>query len=206
MLPHLNPLFSSRFPHNLHSQAINLIMTQTPKPPTRFGLETCQDMYEKLKWEAQRLEEGWSVYGTFNFVVTAHHLYVDWIKSCGSQDAKAKKASIPAPAKLVLQSIVDLSNGNKHWKMEKENSIKKQVITKVDEPIIGDWYSYLVVGPMAYVDFDNYSLSMMELTYQVLGYFKWIFEDGDIAFPRELLNHLETCRTGSSKQNLPSSN
>ena len=36
-------------------------------PSTRFGLETCEDMYEKLRWEAARLEEEWGVYDTFNF-------------------------------------------------------------------------------------------------------------------------------------------
>jgi len=29
---------------------------------------------------------------------------------------------------------------------------------------------------------------------QLLGNFKWIFEDGDIVFPLELQNQLEQCR------------
>lgn len=169
-------------------------MTKFSKPPTRFGLETCQDMYEKLKWEAHRLEDGWSVYDSFNFVVTAHHLYHDWIKNCGSPEAKAKKCSLPEPAKIVLQSIVDLSNGNKHWKLTNEKTLERQVVTKVYEPIRGDWYAYFVAGPMVYVELGDYILSMTELVYQVISYFKWIFEDGDIAFPLELLNRLELRR------------
>lgn len=95
-------------------------------------------MYEKLKWEAQRLEDGWSVYDSFNFVVTAHHLYHDWIKNCGSPEEKAKKCSLPEPAKMILQSIVDLSNGNKHWKLTNKETLERQVVTKVYEPIRGD--------------------------------------------------------------------
>lgn len=169
-------------------------MTNSSKPPTRFGLETCQDMYDKLKLEAQRLEDGWSVCDTFNFVVTAHHLYNDWIDNCGSPEAKAKKCSLPEPAKMVMQSIVDLANGNKHWQMTNKRSLERQVVKKVHERIVGDWYAYLVAGQMVYVDFGDYRLSMFELMHQVLGYFKWIFEDGNIAFPLELQNQLELCR------------
>jgi hypothetical protein len=170
-------------------------MMKSNKPATRFGLETCQDMYEKLKWEAQRLENGWGVYDTFNFVVTAHHLYVDWIRNCGSPEIKEKMNSLPESAKMVMQSITDLANGNKHWQMTNPRSLERQVITNVDEPIIGDYYAYYVAGPMVYVDLDEYSFSMMELMDQVLGLFKWIFEDGDIAFPMELQNQLEMRRT-----------
>jgi hypothetical protein len=169
-------------------------MTKSSKPPTRFGLETCQDMYEKLKWEAQRLENGWSVYDTFNFAVTAHHLYADWIESCGSLEAAEKKCSLPEPAKMVMQSIIDIANGNKHWQMTRDGSLKHQVVTKVHEPIRGDWYAYFVAGPMVYVEFGDYILSMKTLKDLVLGYFKWIFEDGDTVFPQELQNQLEMCR------------
>jgi hypothetical protein len=50
-------------------------------------------------------------------------------------------------------------------------------------------------GPLS-VELDGYILSMMNLMHQVLGYFKWIFEDGDIAFPLELQNQLELRRIG----------
>lgn len=44
------------------------------KPTTRLLLENARDLFEKLKWERGRLEEGWSVYDSFNFVVTASSL------------------------------------------------------------------------------------------------------------------------------------
>ena len=174
-------------------------MTKPRNPSTRFGLETCQDMYEKLKWEASRLEDGWSVYDTFNFVVTAYHLYIDWIDKCGSPEEREKKHLLPESAKMVLQSIVDLANGNKHWELSHKGSLKHQVVKSVHKRTRGDWYAYFVAGPMVYVEFGDYVLSMRGLMYQVLGYFKWIFEDGDVAFPRELQDQLEQSRIGQKK-------
>ncbi|MDP2143847.1 MAG: hypothetical protein Q8J80_06910 [Gallionella sp.] len=169
-------------------------MTKHNKPSTRPGLETCLDMYEKLQWESQRLECGWSVYDTFNFVVTVNHLYVDWIRDCGSQEAKDKKAALPEFALLVMQAVVDLSNGAKHWQMTKDHSLKNQVITKAPERGINDWHAYFISGPMLYVEFGDYKLSMRELRDQVLGYFKWIFVDGDSDFPKTLQSQFEKCR------------
>jgi len=165
------------------------------KPPTRFGLETCQDMYAKLKWEAHRLEGNWSAYDTFNFVVTANHLYVDWINRCGSQENKAKRGALPESAKIVMQSVIDLSIGCKHWKVEQESSLKRQVISAPPERCINDWGAYLdgkQNGAMWFFACGDYRLSMMELRELVLGYFKWIFEDDAISFPLALQNQLDT--------------
>lgn len=167
-------------------------MTTPIKPPTRFGLETCQDLFEKLKRDALRLEQGWTTDDTFNFVVTAHHLYSDWIASCGSVAAKARKDSLPEPAKVVMQCIADLANGNKHWELTQPASVKNQVVTKVHQRIRGDAWSYYKAGPMVFVEFGGYVLGMKMLVDQALGYFKWIFEDGAVTFPDELLRQLET--------------
>ncbi|WP_139176672.1 hypothetical protein [Nitrosospira multiformis] len=95
---------------------------------------------------------------------------------------------------MVLQSIVDLANGNKHWELTHDKSLERQVITEVYERTINDWYAYFIAGPRVYIVFGDYKLSMMELIHQVLGYFKWIFEGGDIALPLELQRQLELCR------------
>lgn len=52
-------------------------MTQKPSP--RLPLHTADDLFKKLRWEEERLEQSWSEYDSFNFIVTAHHLYFDWI-------------------------------------------------------------------------------------------------------------------------------
>lgn len=170
-------------------------MTVFHKPPTRFGLETCQDMYAKLKWDAQNLANGWKIYDIYNFVVTANHLYVDWINNCGSPESKAKKGLLPESAKKVMQSIIDLSISCKHWKSEHDSSLKRQIINSPPERCINDWGAYLEGHPegvMLFITFDGYKLSIKELTGLVLSYFKWIFEDDATAFPYELQNQLET--------------
>lgn len=49
------------------------------EPSPRLSLHTVEDMFDKLKLEEARLLESWSVYDSFNFIVTAHHLYYDSI-------------------------------------------------------------------------------------------------------------------------------
>lgn len=173
-------------------------MVKSLKPPTRFGLETCQDMHAKLKWEARRLEDGWGTYDTFNFVVTANHLYVDWIDNCDSQKIKAKRNSLPGPARMVMRSIIDLSIGCKHWQIKQPKSLERQVLRTLPERGINDWHTYLHAEPngvMWFFEFADYKLSMMELRDLVLLYFKWIFEDDAIIFPPELQNQLEKYKT-----------
>jgi hypothetical protein len=156
------------------------------KPPTRIGLETCQDLYDKLRFEAQRLETGWNIYDTFNFVVTAHHLYVDWIPKRGTEKTKAKKQALPTPAKKVLQSIIDLSNGSKHWQVDRATTLERQVITAKPTVGINDWHAYMLAGPMLYVEMGEYKLSMRELRDLVLGYFEWMLDEDDGELPAKL--------------------
>ena len=59
----------------------------TPKMIPRLPIDSCEALFEKLKWDFQQLEKDWtSPYTTFNFVVTAYHLYQDWIKRAGSHE------------------------------------------------------------------------------------------------------------------------
>jgi len=50
-----------------------------------LGIYSSMDMFKKLKFESQRLEQGWHPYDAFNFLVTAWHLFEDWTKSDESQ-------------------------------------------------------------------------------------------------------------------------
>lgn len=174
-------------------------MTNPCKPQTRFGLETCQDMHEKLKLDARRLEDSGSAYDIFNFVVTANHLYADWIDNCGSQENKSKRESLSAPEKMVMQCIVDLSIGGKHWQMTNKNSLERQVVKSHPERCINDWHAYLCGeqnGVILFFEFGSYRLSIIELKDLVLGYFKWIFEDHNTThFPADLQNQLELYKT-----------
>jgi hypothetical protein len=169
-------------------------MSELEKSAARFDVNSCNDMYAKLLFEVNRLENGWSEFDSMNFVFTAHHLYVDWISRCGTSHAQSKKAELPPGPVLVMQAVIDLSNGNKHWKVDRPGSLKKQVVTNVTSPLRGDWYSYLVAGPMVYIELNDYCISMRELTLQVCGYFAWILDENLSHFPSELVAQLEALR------------
>jgi hypothetical protein len=162
------------------------------KSITRLQLENADDLFSKLQWERARLEEGWSVYDSFNFVVTAHHLYVDWLKieNGATKESVAKKAQLPDDIKIVFQAAIDLSNGSKHWKLTNKRSLENQVVTNVEGPVIGDWWAYCFGGPMVYIDFDGYSTSMMEFSELIVGSLAWIFDKSDTPFPAKLTEWL----------------
>lgn len=170
----------------------------TEKVPTRLALDTAEDMFEKLKWEEERLVETWGIYDSFNFIVTAHHLYVDWITAkndAATASQIARKAALPQGARNVFQAVIDVSNGSKHWRMTKDFSTKNQVIVSMDRPVIGCWYALAEDKPMAYFDFAGYSLSMAELSAFVMKYFDWILNGDGQPFPDELTANLEALRS-----------
>jgi len=45
-----------------------------------LGIQTSNEMFEKLKFESSRLQKSWHPYDSFNFIVTAWHLFQDWNK------------------------------------------------------------------------------------------------------------------------------
>jgi len=151
-------------------------MTSLPNP--RLPLDTVEQMFEKLKWEEARLKESWSVYDSFNFLVTAHHLWCDWLGHAGSTEQQARASGLPDDAKVVFQAVVDVSNGTKHWLMERPGSKKRQVVAEVTEPMCAGWDSYFF-GDMVHFEFGEYFVSMSEISALVLGYFEWIiYGDG----------------------------
>jgi len=165
------------------------------KVPTRLALNTAEDMFDKLKWEEARLDESWDVYDSFNFIVTAHHLYVDWLKPDSANSSQiARKEALPEEARNVFRALIDVSNGSKHWKMTNKRSLDAQVIVRVQEPIIGCYYSYFANKPMAYFEFKGYDLSMAELSAFVMKYFEWILNGEGQEFPAELTVNLEALR------------
>lgn len=164
--------------------------------PTRLALDTAGDMFDKLKWEETRLVDSWGVYDSFNFIVTANHLFVDWVSPGSATDSQiTRKADLPQGAKDVFQAIIDVSNGSKHWQMTNPNSLKRQVIVRIVRPVIGCWYAFAENKPMAYFDFAGYSLSMAELSAFVMRYFEWILNGEGQEFPTELTANLEALRT-----------
>ena len=146
-------------------------MSLLPNP--RLPLDTMEQMFEKLKWEEARLVESWSVYDSFNFLVTAHHLWFDWLANAGSEEQQARAAGLPEDAKTVFQAVVDVSNGTKHWLMDRPGSKKRQVVAEVTEPICAGYDSYFF-GDMIHFKFGEPFVSMSELSALVMHYMEWI--------------------------------
>lgn len=145
------------------------------KPLIRLPLHTAEDMLAKLKWEEQKLIDGWSVYDSYNFLVTAHHLYVDWIlKGRAATPAQIARAqALPADAKEVFQAVIDVSNGSKHWKLDHPNALNRQIVEDVTDPICSGWDSFLN-GDMVHFEFGGRFMSMSELSAFVMHYFDLI--------------------------------
>jgi len=150
--------------------------------PTRLALDTAEDMFEKLKWDEQQLVESWGVYPTFNFIVTAHHLYFDWIiKGRGAKPEQTERARrLPPNGKLLFQAITEVSNGTKHWKLTRKDVLEHQVVTDVSKPEVSDYDSYFF-GEMIYLSYNGYRLSMSAASALIMRYFEWIIYGGDEA-------------------------
>jgi len=145
------------------------------KPSPRLPLNTVEGMLEKLRWEESRLTESWNVYDSFNFIVTAHHLYWDWIHEgqASSAEQMARAKALPPDAKVLFQAVTDVSNGSKHWKLDNKGSQKRQVVEEVTDSICAGWDSYFF-GDMIHFKFDGYFISMSELSSLVIHYFEWM--------------------------------
>jgi hypothetical protein len=165
------------------------------KPPPRLPLNNAEELFEKLKWEEARLLDGWGIYDSFNFVVTAYHLYYDWIK-CGkaatqSQSDRAK--SLTQEPLDLFQAVADLANGSKHFILDHKGAKDRQVVTEVTDLTCAGWDSY-IFGDMVHIKFGIYFLSMSEMSALVMKYLEWIIEGGSDKPPIELSQSLAAMR------------
>jgi len=148
-------------------------------------------MLVKLKWDQKQFETGWDEYKTFNFVLTAHHLFTDWLDSAGTRSQKNKRKSLPNQAKLIFLAWRDIANASKHWTLKPDGQ-KKQVVTEVTSPRIGDWYAYFVSGPVIYVSIGKARPGLPQLADVTVRILEWIINSDEETFPVALLNALNT--------------
>lgn len=163
----------------------------------KVGIESCEDLFNKLMFEKERFESDWSDYNFFNFVVTAWHLQNDWLKNNKDnrpEFAMRKINTSPEEMKEVLNITRDIANGSKHFKLD-ASSEKKKVVTEVHPPEIRDWHSYFF-GPKPAVSTVKSYYSVADLSYLITEYFKWIFNDSESAesFPENIQKHLDYCK------------
>lgn len=159
-------------------------------PSPRIPINTCEDLFEKLKWDYEELKLGWHEYRSFNFVVTAYHLYADWFKSAGTLKQRQRLNKLPDSALTLFKTLRDITNASKHWKLDKDNKAK-QIVTAVSPPVTAGWHAYLVTGPVTYITVGNARLSMPELACLTLECLTWILQGQPTDFPQELIDRLE---------------
>lgn len=150
-------------------------MSQQKSSP-RLPIDTCEALFEKLKWDYIQLEkDGSSTYCAFNFVVTAYHLYQDWLPNAGTVEQKERRAALPDKGQLLFKVLRDVTNATKHWELH-ARSQSQQVVSSVSTPQIGDWYAYLIAGPVSYMQVGDSRPSIIELADVSIQCFKWLIE------------------------------
>jgi hypothetical protein len=168
-------------------------MTSQTLPSPRIPLHSCAALLDKLKWDYAQFEDGWTEYRTFNFVITAYHLYVDWIKSAGSRSQKLRKGIISAhpQGKLLFNTLRDITNATKHWKLDAENK-GRQIVSEVTSPQIADWNAYFNSGPVVYVTVGTARPSMSELADMTVKCLNWIVNGTNSSIPADIEDGLNT--------------
>lgn len=160
------------------------------KNSPRLPLHTCSDLFSKLQFDFAEIKNDWSEYKAFNFVITAYHLYEDWINATGKKTQKRKKRELPQNARLLFQVWRDITNATKHWKLNKESQ-SKQVVDSVSERQIADWHSYFIAGPVIYVEVAGARPSLPDLANATVQCFSWLLDDSREIFPTALHDYLE---------------
>lgn len=154
----------------------------------RLPINTCEGLFEKLKWDYHQLQKDWSsTYCAFNFVVTAYHLYRDWIPRAGSEVQRQRISELPDKGNLLFEVLRDITNASKHWELD-ERSKSKQVVNIVSEPQIGDWYAFLVAGPVTYIQVGDAYPSIIQIADVTILCCKWLLE-GEESFVYSDLEH-----------------
>lgn len=157
----------------------------TSQPSPRIPIDTCEGLFEKLKWDHQQLQEDWNEYRTFNFVVTAYHLYADWINHVGSKAQRSRKGKLPAIGKKLFYTLRDITNASKHWLLDTKSQ-KRQIVQGVSKAQIGDWHAYFITGPVLYVSIGKACPSIPELAIITIECFEWILNGETDTFPETL--------------------
>lgn len=117
--------------------------------------------------------------------MTANHLYQDWIYSAGSETQKQKRTELPDSAKKLFAVWRDIANATKHWSLN-QRSQNRQIVDKISEPQIADWYSYFITGPVIYVEVEGALPSITELAELTVQCFNWLLLQEDTDFPSPL--------------------
>lgn len=81
-----------------------------------FEIRSSKDLYDKLVREHKRImEDIWSSDHAINFSITAHHLYIDWLKKeLPSAEYKKLTHKIKTTVRVEMEIVRDICDGSKH--------------------------------------------------------------------------------------------
>lgn len=148
-----------------------------------------------MRWEYEQLEKhGWDEYRIFNFVVTAWHLYYDWIEKAGTVAQKGRRNIILKRKKkfgahMIFAALRDLTNASKHWTLKSDQD-SPQVVASISDPQITNYHDYFFAGPVVNINIDEFNLSITEVARLAVGCMEWIL-NGDCSFPDDLKKELQ---------------
>ncbi len=164
-----------------------------------LGIYSSKDMFEKLKYESLRLQKDWqSSYDSFNFLVTAWHLFQDWPKSDATRSPsrlKRQKNRLSTEMILVLDIVRDLTNGSKHFTLDPKAAKNR----RVDEVHTGNevgFYQYFFHEDLPAVTVETHWYFSIRVLHNILmQYFTWVFNDSvsEKNFPSEISEAILYC-------------
>jgi len=167
-----------------------------------IGINSSFDMYAKLLYESSRLQVDWrNSFDTFNFLVTAWHLYHDWPK-CEPKGSltrlKRHRTQIPEEMIFILDIVKDVTNGSKHFSLSQEAS-RKRVVNEIHNGEESGFYQFFFRENLPGLDansgkFKGY-FSIRVLHNIIMKYFSWVFDEGVAVgcFPKEIVEAIHYC-------------
>ena len=163
-----------------------------------LGIDSSAAMFEKLKHESSRLQQGWHPYDAFNFLVTAWHLFEDWTKSDDPRALcrmKRHRSRLPDPMNFVLNIVRDLVNGSKHFHLTLDAAAKRLVGEVHTGEEVGFYEYFFHENLPAVTADDHWYFSIRVLHNLMMRYFEWVFDDSTPIkdFPCDLLEAISYC-------------
>jgi hypothetical protein len=167
-----------------------------------IGINSSFDMYAKLRHESIRLQADWrNSFDTFNFLVTAWHLYHDWPK-CEPKGSltrlKRHRSQIPEEMVFVLDIVKDITNGSKHFYLTKEASTKR-VVNEIHNGEEYGFYEFFFRESIPGLDANSGKLkgyfSIRVLHNILMRYFDWVFDEEVpvSSFPKQIVEAINYC-------------
>ncbi len=168
------------------------------KTGATLGLLSSNDYYNKFLRESEILKEEWNALDATNFLITAWHLFNDWIKSESKRTltrTKRNRSNLPSQMNLVLDVTRDLVNGSKHFELD-SRSVQNRKVTEVHDGLEAGWFSYFFHENIAGVSLEGgWYFSVRVLHNILVTYYEWVFDDSQLPkeFPKELLEAINYC-------------